>query len=420
MSRLIIAAIIGFLSINAHSEVYQWKDKYGKIHFSDKKPNNNVSADRVKIKKNKERLDYKEVIRQKPIYNYGRKGYRGGERLVVIDVPAINLDKKEQNKTPVGEAYFGAKCIVPTTMYLEDLADSYKFLISEGTGGLDQGIKIEMDRNNYYSKATRSGFAKHLARNHGGYLLESEINELIILSCYYNSKLEHVYRYRNDLKKIRWRNSKASKAYLKIRWNLTDISNGQILFTGETEGSFDHWTNYLDKHINHSISQTVSEAAQVATGNLLSDKRFVALINAQTNRGNNIHSVTDIDSSGQVEKSKGFIGNAIDTAKLASVMLVINNIKNSVTSYYMLNGKLPGRLSDIDMDFSDDLTNSSLVKFYTLDEEGVIAVRLSEQFGNSAMLVFVPNVRDQVGMVQWKCHGNLNKSILSNLNCNSM
>lgn len=421
--------LVCVLSSNVQSEVYQWKDKHGKIHFSDKKPKDKIPIDRVEIKKNKNIPEFNEVKSKKPIYNFGRNNKTKKVRIVVIDIPVINVDKKGHNKTPVGIAYFGENCLLPTTMYIEDLADSYKFLVSEGYGGLDEGISDEMDRNNYYNKTTRPGFAIHEATKYGGYILEAEVNELNILSCYFNTKVKHVYRLRNDLKKIKWRNGKASKAYIKIHWKLKDAKNGRIVYSGNTEGSFDHWTNYINKHIHHSVLQTVKKATEVATRNLLSDERFVALIRTNPESSaktkskllvrNNIHSISDLNSSGTVKKSKGLIGDAMQTAKLASVMNVIRNLKGSVSSYYLLNGQLPSRLSDLDINNPDKLTNPRLVKYYTVDEGGVIAVHLSNSFGNNAKLVFIPKTLDQIGLMQWKCHGNLSEKILSNLNCRS-
>ncbi len=419
--------ILILLSTNVFSEVYQWKDEFGNIHFSDKKPEQAISADRVEIKENKGRFEYKAVEAKKPIYNFGRKPYQKGEKVVVIDTPVIKLDKKGHRKTPVGEAFFGGNCVSPTTMYIEDLADSYQFLVSEGYNGLDTAIADEMERSNYSRRTARSGFAKHEATKLGGYLLETEINELIIRSCYFNTRLKHVYRFRNDLKKIKWRNSTVSKAYVNVRWKLKDVSDGRILYAGESEGSFDHWTDYIDKHISHSILQTVKKATQLATQNLLSDERFVALIRTQSSNtvktkrhaADSIHSLTDMPASKDAPVSRGFIGNAMDTAKLTAVMSVMSSLKISTTEYYMMNGRFPERLSDIHIDNPDEFTDQELVKYYSIEQGGIIAARLANRFGKNAKLVFIPKALNQIGLIEWSCRGNLHKSVLARLNCKS-
>lgn len=427
MYRHLFILLLMLMSTNVFSEVYQWKDEFGNIHFSDKKPEQAISADRVEIKENKGRFEYKAVEVKKPIYNFGRKPYQKGEKIVVIDTPVIKLDKKGHKKTPVGEAFFGGNCVSPTTMYIEDLADSYKFLVSEGYSGLDTAIADEMERSNYSRRTARSGFAKHEATKLAGYLLETEINDLIIRSCYFNTRLKHVYRYRNDLKKIKWRNNTVSKAYVKVRWELKDVVDGRIVYSGETEGSFDHWTNYIDKHISHSILQTVKKATQMATQNLLSDERFVALIRTRPSKSikhkspasDTIHSLTDMQSGQKAPVSRGFIGNAMDTAKLTAVMSIMSSLKISTTEYYMMNGRFPERLSDIHIDNPDEFTDLELVKYYSIEQGGIVAARLANRFGENAKLVFIPKPLNQIGLIEWSCRGNLHKSVLARLNCKS-
>lgn len=69
MEKILLYLSILLLSTNSYSEVYKWVDESGKVHYSDKKPNEDSEEITIKLKQNKKNInDFKYIVKNQEKY----------------------------------------------------------------------------------------------------------------------------------------------------------------------------------------------------------------------------------------------------------------------------------------------------------------------------------------------------------------
>ncbi|MCG8061641.1 MAG: trypsin-like peptidase domain-containing protein [Candidatus Thiodiazotropha endolucinida] len=201
----------------AGGEVYRWTDDNGKLHFSDRRPENakatSVEMPSTHTKKGISTFaNTRQVVTNKPIPLTGSSGRR-----VKFDKLVVDLIKSPGVVQALGHTFSGQTC----------------------KSRSDGSIYLKRNQAEVSSKAYKSHFAKLLKDN--GYNIvddglqifagmDRKPEELQVAAVIKEMELNRCYR-NNKAKQI------SVADYMRIEWKVYDPLNREIVFETESEGS---------------------------------------------------------------------------------------------------------------------------------------------------------------------------------------
>jgi S1-C subfamily serine protease len=216
--------------------VYRWVDAQGRVHFSDKPP----PGRDVQAQESLEQLRLQDAFGtfkipvRLPIRN------PGDGRSVSLERLEVRLDAANSKGVTAGRIFAGESC---------DVAASVQW----NEGALDLSDAQLADR--VVQRFADQGWPVSASGAGGRLSLNAEIVDLKLDQCVY---LERDYWPANR--------ERAARAYMKVRWTLTDA--GDEIFRATSEGAADGWQS-MDK-----AEAVIIRAIEQAADNALGDRDF--------------------------------------------------------------------------------------------------------------------------------------------------
>jgi len=255
-SLFCIVILLSLLSPSVSiAAVYQWKDKNGKIHFSDTPP--------VDIKANKKEIKtgkigsvssgyYTKAVQPLTAIDMDKTN----TKLLKLDSVIVDLDIEDESNKKIGAEYYGPACSRRHST-LDLKAVSYKFDVRRYRRKFSQ----IMQANGYRAEETDIPVFLINKINRTGLVFTAEIRNLQVNSCTQNRQQA--------------RDKQALTAtYMSVYWSVYDSHTGKIIFQVTTEGS-DNGLYYRSNNLGKQTSQL--QAFRMAAGNLLANKKLIEL-----------------------------------------------------------------------------------------------------------------------------------------------
>ncbi len=223
--------------------IYKWTDENGNVQFSDRPMTQNRDNGRVEVVTVKDSQLIKSVSKLQPIK------YLGDQPSRPIHLEEINysLIRAIGGKRHIGHMSLGSSCTFSENLYL---TQNYSNQANKGL------------RDKFSSLMQHYGYTAH--KSVGGVSLKADITNIKIDLCF-------------PVKPVSANQDPAtiptkSAVYLKIKWTLTDSISGESIYSGFSEGSKDNRNT-----ISHSngLTNTLTDALEVAINNLMADKVFL-------------------------------------------------------------------------------------------------------------------------------------------------
>lgn len=259
--RCICASLLLLISSVSAADVYQWKDKNGKVHFSDTPPAD-VKAEKKEIKTSNissstDGYYTKTATKRTPIYIDKSKAKRLSLETVILDV-----EHDDDGNTIIGGVYVGGGCYKKISV----------LSIREGKSEIDVSKLIHnfsktVEKNGYPKNGYTKSFENGVRNTPAEISLLAEIKELQINSCISTRTMA-----RSKKEQV--------SSYMRIKWSVIDNINKKMIYQLTTEGS--------DKGLYSRTESAGKHGSQiktfkVAVNNLLADKALVKLFYLDAN-----------------------------------------------------------------------------------------------------------------------------------------
>jgi S1-C subfamily serine protease len=243
------------ISVSAGAEVYRWTDANGKLHFSDRRPEN-TKATSVDIPNSHPKkggatfANTRQVVTNKPIPSSGR-----GARRVKFDKIVVDLADSAGVALTIGHTYSGPSC-------------------KPRPGG---SIYLKRNHAEVNSKSYKSHFVK-LLKDNGYSIVDDELQifagmdrepeELQVAAVVKEIEINRCYR--NNMAK-----QMNVADYMRVEWKVYDPLNREIVFETESEGSS---REIYNKDSPKVVGFGGLGAFDSAIHNLLAQPDFVAVL----------------------------------------------------------------------------------------------------------------------------------------------
>jgi len=247
IDSLILTLIFCLLNLPAKAEIYKWVDENGKVHFSDKKPENDKTA--TKTIKSNNNYNSGSNVKAKTAIPYINST---PAKKIKLDSVELKLKGASYKDIKIGRLMSGDYCSKKVTDIV--WTDGDQFLDANGTGKI---FSDEFDRAGY-SLSIPGVSSQHRAR----LFLKVELTKI---------RLDRCIDKRN-------RSKSRNNIYLKLNWLLEDRLARKQIFKGESEGAYQ--TMSLPFRVN-GTEQALDRAFAVAVNNLLAKPSFVELLNGE-------------------------------------------------------------------------------------------------------------------------------------------
>jgi len=237
----------------SYAEVYEWKDKSGKVHFSDTPPLN-LKSDKKEIKTGRisaitSSFHTKTASKRAPVFVNKSEMKR-----MRLDTVVLNLDDANVREIPIGGDYVGGGCVKRVSTLL--VADEEK------------NLSISRYKHHFSEVAERNGYPKNGYTSADG-LVKPTIAELSFIAEIKEIQINSCVSSRSMVKKKQQRVA----SYMKIKWTVIDNEKKKVISELFTEGSDS--ALYSTGAKGKIFSQLNS--FKVAVRNLLSDSTLVKL-----------------------------------------------------------------------------------------------------------------------------------------------
>lgn len=221
-----------------NAEIYQWKDKDGKIHYGE----HNAGTEKTDVKSveihDKYHISTVELL--SPIKYTGTTAHR----LINLNNIRLALPDSEIENVRIGRIICGS----PIDLYWkEGVVDLLKPEILQGSISKFSELGYTV-RNGINGTASPSSLS-----------LELEIADLKINMCPSNNG----------------KDVSQNATFLKVKWKMLDPLSGKEVFSGESLGSHDALSA---RPVKNGVQVSLAEALAVATNNILSDPDFIKAV----------------------------------------------------------------------------------------------------------------------------------------------
>lgn len=256
---LVVVGIYATAADVAVAEIYKWTDKDGKVHFGDKPPEGmdrgsiNVKSTKIKTTSTFQgHLDTKQVATKNPVPNvYGNR-----VRKVQLNKIVLSLNNDSGGDVVIGRTYLTSACDKQSSnpIYTPDEG------VLKDKGYLKQFINAFQSSNYPVVTPTTELFDVGQSEQ-GDLLVGAMITDIAVNIC---NKANGRQGQKTDV-----------ESYLKIKWQVYDPLNREIVYETTTEGS-DQGT--FDRKRAVEVKQTDVRSFRNATINLLAQPEFIKVL----------------------------------------------------------------------------------------------------------------------------------------------
>lgn len=391
-------------------EVYKWKDKDGKLHYSEKKPTTEVDVRSVDLNNGKQ---FSEIENPPAI-----KATNKNNRHIVIVRPDSFWDVKNSQQMTT-TYFFGGDCVSGTDVSFQDMKENHPSILPRINQLVDYVIKPIRQLDYSVSSSNKAPLFRNLARFEEPLVLRFEYNELQLHLCMFNLK----QRTRaSDKKRVRSEpfdfgvsDFSRRRATISLNWRLEDPKTGDIIYQSTTSGSANYWLKDVHKY----GLKVFKKAFENSTSNLFSKPEFIQYLQPNKKDSSALPSkiaIPKLEDQSLFDNMQGLLSSNVQKkSKFASVLGSIAPLKSMTVEYYLTHNAWPTRLSDIGVT-SGGIFDDQYVTDVQFDFDGAIVLSLNEsEFEKNAMLSLQPEVRMGGAAIDWQCLTNLDDSYYNNI-----
>jgi len=235
--RILSLLLLGMLAPSLHAEVYKWTDPNGRVHYSDKPPPKQADQPPPAV----EELRIKDAFGSFKIPTSMPLSNPGDAQSVSLDRFAVRLDSANSREVTSGRVFAGSNCdIAAAVQWNAGALDASEADVALVVAERFRGVGWPLSAAGTDAPARLS--------------LQAELIDLKLDFCVY---LDGSFRPGNE---------RAARAYVKVRWVLSD--NDEVIFREVSEGANDGWRT------GGRISDVVRRAVAQAADNVLAQQRF--------------------------------------------------------------------------------------------------------------------------------------------------
>ena len=389
--RPLLLLILFTAPLGVQAELFKWVDENGKIHYSDKKPDDTVQSKVIGDRSDSQNQSLTDSG-SRPIIRPYEKTAR---KLHLLNTQYVWKRETEVNRSnKLGAYYTGKGCISRGAIRTPEVFIHHKPMIP-AESRLTQQISRIINGLDYSSERTEKYRLLERLKKTGGLSLHSEIIQMNLSSC--APGVSQGQR-RVEVSRIPARRFTKHRVNLEVSWRLKTNRDQDLVYETVTDGGFSGWNQSMP------ASEAIGNALENAVLKLFADADFIARIL--------------VDGQGATRKTPSnpqpSLGRKyVLQAYLAKVFTEVNLLKNGSVQHFMMQGEWPDGLSALG--YSQSLFNDSeTIAYVNLQPDGNIVVELKEMFGNDKMLTLSPVLDDSGEMVmsRWRCSSNLDAAYL--------
>lgn len=411
-----------FFSFEGSADLFKWVDKNGKVHYSDTKPDERVKSKVVEVEKAvTNNNDIQESFSKAIIRPYDTST----RKLFILDtLYAWRINSGVTPAVKVGAYYVGKGCTSRGAMKIPEVFITHNAFFPRESSNAYSIRKIINSLDYEADKSSKYQLMSNLKKS-GGLSLNSEIIDLDFNTCApYLPKKDRL----TAVSKLSSRKFKKHRINLKIRWQLKENRNQDLLYEVITEGNYNGW------HTSATAAVAFATAVESATIRLFSDQDFIdkILVENKSKGPVNLDSSQTADDE-PVEKSndqqragffsefisKGAKGaetalgksihkNFVLKARLTQVHADFTQVKMLLAEHFTVTDTWPSSLRETglsDTAFSDNNSMSDLI----IQSDGTIIAELNENFASNKIIQLSPQLEEGSAYMghRWRCTSNL-------------
>lgn len=391
---IVAALIFSLLSLPSHSQFYKWVDENGKVHYSDKKP----ATDAVKMNVDRSVIPKPKIIGSaNPVY-YDENI---PARWVIMEHLKYAPQDNSERKKKIAHFYFGADCTTPTSIHWQQLSEQYPEAMPKN--------------NRYFQQITNtfydSGYQIAVVENHEierqlestqGHRLVAHIIDMNLESCV--QKMKNSQRSQN-LNDFNINSFRTAQNWIQINWMLYDHDTKELIYENGTEG-----VSKIIKDQSSAIPAAVRESLRSATKHLLSDEKFVALLQSPPSQKTRIQNPAPPPSQGNRSSldtvTDRFSEKYKKRAEFVEILTIANYLRIAAMEYYVHDNKWATDISDINLQLSE-LYSEDQVRSIKLRSDGTIELDVSPSFGRNTTIWLIPSDSNRRISITWQCQTNV-------------
>lgn len=407
-------AMLGLLSLllwccttQVYAGIYKWVDEDGKVHYSDKQPQQGATSLNIKSPGLPQPASVKPA---KPI------PYTGDEpaRWLIYSEPKISERLVSNPQKQVAHFYFGPDCVSPTSLNWGDFEARYENALPDWQRAM-QRVDDPLFKLGYRLQKSIPHRLTTQLKKTKGLLLDIEIVDIKLEICAPDlgnrlSRRKDTIKYSQNLDNFSLAAFTRSQSRMKVRWILRDSKNSAPLYQGYSEG-------VSDTKLRHSgrPQQALTDSLNLALQGLFSNASFVKLLKqdrlSQNTAFRQKAATAPNSATGPILSNlSDKLGNRyIKKAKFANALGIVQPLKMMVVEHYMREGRWPLNFSDIGLE-SHKLQEPDLVDSVDIIQHGTISVDVSSVFGQGAVFWLTPTDKDI--RIQWRCTTNIDQSLV--------
>jgi hypothetical protein len=389
----------------AKCEIYKWRDKDGKLHYSEKKPEIEQEVRSLDVNSGKK---FVEVENDKPL-----RSTIANSRHIVIVRPENFWDISQPSKMTT--SYFlGGDCVSGVSVSFQDMKDNHPYILPRMNQLVDYVIKPIQQLDYSVSSSNKSPLARNLARYEDPLVLRFDYSALQLHLCLFNLKqrtrTNGKKRVRSEPFDFSVSDYNRRRANMEVSWRLEDPNTRSVLYQSTTSGSANYWLRDIHKY----KLKVFKEAFKNSTNNLFADPKFIQLLNPSEKRARKSPkkiAIPKLKERGLFESLQNQLAsNTQKKSKFANVLASVSPLKMMTVEYYLSRDEWPKRLSDIGVTRTG-MFDDQYVKDIQFDFDGSIVLSLDEnEFEENAMLSLQPRMPAGGVRIDWQCLTNLDSS----------
>ena len=263
---LLLLAMILLLALPVQAELFKWVDEEGNIHYSDKKPDDDVESSQIKEKKPETEFQPATSMAGKPIIRPYEKTSR---RLHLLDTRYFWKKESEVNRSNKLGAYLvGKGCSSRGAISTPDALINHRSLFPDESrlasriNRVIKGLDYEAEKTDKYRLLER-------LKKTGGLSLHSEIIELELTSCAPNLRKSERHAKVGSISAHRFTRHRVK---LMLAIELRSNRDQDVVFETVVQGSYNGWNQRV------SGQEAIETALESAVLTLFSDRSFIAAI----------------------------------------------------------------------------------------------------------------------------------------------
>ncbi len=266
-SAILVLLALTLTSFDSQAQLYKWVDENGKIHYSDKEPDDKTDS-KVIPQDQKSSVQYQRTstTSAKPIIRPYEKTAR---KLHLLDTRYLWKSESQVNQTTkIGVYHSGKGCTSRGAMTTPDIFVYHKSLFPS-EADLTYRINKIINGLDYDSERTEKYRLLGRLKKTGGLSLHAEIIEMDFKTCAPGIRKSERLKKVNKISVHRFTKHRIK---LKVNWQLRTNRDQDVIFEATTAGNYNGWSQSTPS------KTALGNALESAVLMLFSDQEFVAQI----------------------------------------------------------------------------------------------------------------------------------------------